>query len=94
MNKRTNVTAAFIGIAIFSGSVAAHTDKQSEDILHGPGKVESSRFTPYVHNDTAPKEARDYLFWNLHQIEHAGSFTPYVRVDNDRDNREDLLSNI
>ncbi|MCB1762617.1 MAG: hypothetical protein KDI27_05705 [Gammaproteobacteria bacterium] len=56
--------------------------------------MESSRFTPYINNDTVPKEARDWLLWNLHQIKQAGSFIPYVRVDNDRHNREDLLSNI
>ena len=94
MKTKTSFNAAVISIALFSGAASAYTDKQSEDILHGMGSVAASPKSAYIPVDTGPKEIRDDLLWNLHELEDASSYTPYVQIDNDRDDREVLLNNI
>lgn len=94
MKKTITFNAAVIAIAIFSGTASAYTDQQSEDILYGTGTVNASPHQAYVRVDSGPKGMEGYLLDNLHETEHVSNFEPYVQNDRDRDNRDDLLSNI
>lgn len=94
MKKITVLTTALITAALFTGVAGAATDQQSEDILYGNGTVKASPGEPYVRVDSGPKEMNDYLLWNLHEIENAGNFEPYVQTEGERDNRDDQINNI
>lgn len=94
MKKTNTFSAAIITIALFSGAASAYTDQQSEDILYGKGTLAASPKSAYIRADTGPKDVRDYLLWNLHEIENVSNYTPYVHIENDRDNRDDLLFSI
>ena len=82
MKKTLAFNAAVIAIAIFSASASADT------------RLHPSPQQAYVLVDSGPKGTEGNLLDNLHEIEHVSNFEPYVQTDSDRDDRDDLASNI
>ena len=88
--KKITYTAAILTAALFSGASFAQADNE-EDILTGNGAVSASPGVPYVRVDTGPKGIEDDLLSNLDEIRSTGKISPFERVSNDRDNRDDLI---
>jgi hypothetical protein len=93
MKKTITLSATLIAAALFAGSAAA-SDKQSEDILHGQGKVPTTASAMFVQFEAAPKETGDYLIWNLHQTEAVNRSDAYVQGRSDQDNRDNLRDRV
>jgi len=97
MKKTITYTAAFLSVALFSGFANASSNvgqDQSEDILHGSGKVASIPSTPYVQVNSGPKGTETDLLSNLHEVEQSSKFVPYVQTEGDRDNRDNLIDQV
>ena len=93
MKKTINYTAALITVALFSGTAVAN-QQQAEDILHGNGAVTASSFSPYIQVDQGPRGTEGDLLSNLHEVAPSAVFIPYVRVESNQDNRDDLLNQV
>ena len=91
--KYTKITlAAAIAIA-FSGSALAggYTDRQKEDILYGQGAGGSHPAQPYSRFMTRQDGFGDSVLHNVDQAQPRTSPVPYERVENDRDNSQDMI---
>jgi len=92
--KTTSYTTAIIAALMCSGVATAASGEQVEDILHGNGSVTESPYTPYIQAYHGPQDIEGDTLNNLHDLKNASRFVPYVRVDDDRDNSQDMLSNL
>ena len=92
MKNTTKALAAALAIA-FSGSAVAgsYSDRQKEDILHGQGVDASSPSQPYDGMSSRSQGLSDDLLYNIERARPAVDHVPYQRVENDRDNSQDLL---
>ena len=89
MNKIT-YTAAILSAALFSGAAFAEFDNE-EDILTGNGSVSASARSPFVRFHSGPRGIENDLLHNLDEINPSGEISPFERISNDRDNRDDLI---
>ena len=94
MNKTITYTAAILAVSLFSGLASAASGEQDEDILHGSGAVAASPSTPYIQVNSGPKGTETDLLSNLHEVEQASKFTPYVQNGGDMDNRDNLIDQV
>ena len=92
--KTTTYAVATIAALMCSGVAAAANGEQKEDILHGNGAVTASPYVPYVQAYHGPQDIEEDTLSNLHNLKDASRFVPYVRVYDDRDNSEDMLSHL
>jgi len=92
MNKITTYLAASFAL-IFSGSVFAgnSTDRQKDDVIYGHGVQESSMSQPFTGSYQKPKGLEGDLLYNMEDAQPSSGPFPYKRVENDRDNSQDLL---
>ena len=91
--KNTKITLT-VAIAIaFSSSAFAggYTDRQKEDILHGQGVGGSQPAQPYSRFMTRQDGFGDSILHNADQAQPRTSPVPYERVENDRDNSQDMI---
>ena len=91
MKKITYITA-ILAAALFSGAAFAEMDNV-DDILTGNGKVSASPSTPYVWVNSGPQGIEDDVIYGKKEI-GSSEFSPYERVSEDRDNRDNLLDSI
>jgi len=94
MKKTITYTAALLSVALFSGFASAASGEQDQDILHESGKVVSIPGTPYVRVDSGPRGTESDLLSNLHEVESSSRFIPYVQIEGDRDDRDNLIDQI
>jgi len=90
--KKTTYTAAILATALFSGASFAEMDNV-DDVLTGNGSVSASPSTPYVFVNSGPKGIEDDVIYGKKEI-GTSEFSPYERVSEDRDNRDNLLDSI
>ena len=95
MNKLINYTAPLLTAALFAGSAAAANDELGQDIVFGNGSIDASKYVPYVRADQGPNGTETDVLSNLREIiQRSSHSTPYVQVEGDRDNRDDLINNV
>ena len=92
--KTTTYVVATIAALMCSGVATAANGEQTEDILHGNGAVTASPYVPYVQAYRGPQDIEEDTLSDLEELKDASGFVPYVRVYDDRDNSEDMLSNL
>ena len=90
--KKTTYTAAILAAAMFSGAAFAEMDNR-DDILTGSGKVSASPSTPYVWVNSGPQGIEDDVIYGKKEI-GSSDFSPYERVSEDRDNRDNLIDKV
>ena len=90
--KKTTYTAAILTAALFSGAAFAEMDNV-DDILTGNGKVSASPSTPYVFVNSGPQGIEDDLLYGKEEI-GSSEFSPYERISEDRDNRDNLIDKV
>ena len=92
MKNTTKALAATLAIA-FSGSALAgsYSDRQNDDILYGKGVDASSPSQSYDGVSSRPQDFSDDLLYNTDKAQPSADHVPYERVENDRDNSQDLL---
>jgi len=91
--KKITYTAAILSVALFSSASFAGLDNEN-DILTGNGEVSATPGTPYVQVNSGPKGTETDLLSNLHEVMSSGTITPYERVTEDRDNRDDVIDRV
>ena len=64
-----------------------------DDILTGNGKVSASPSTPYVFVNSGPQGIEDDLLYGKEEI-GSSEFSPYERISEDRDNRDNLIDKV
>ena len=95
MKKLITTATTLVSIALFTGGAFAANGELDQDILHGAGQVEASSFVPYVGSHRGPQGTEDDVLSNLDKVRgSSGTFTPYVQVEGDRDNVDDLIDNV
>ena len=90
--KKTTYTAAILAAALFSGAAFAEMDNV-DDVLTGNGSVSASPSTPYVFVNSGPQGIEDDVIYGKKEI-GSSEFSPYERVSEDRDNRDNLLDSV
>ncbi len=90
--KKTTYLIATLAAALLSGASFAEMDNV-DDVLHGSGNVVASPSTPYVFVQSGPQGTEGDVLYGQEELK-ASAFSPYERVSNDRDNRDDLRDNI
>ncbi len=90
--KKTTYITAILAAALFSGAAFAEMDNV-DDVLTGNGSVSASPSTPYVWVNSGPQGIEDDVIYGKKEI-GSSDFSPYERVSEDRDNRDNLLDSI
>ena len=90
--KKTTYITAILATALFSGASFAEMDNV-DDVLTGNGKVSASPSTPYVWVNSGPQGIEDDVLYGREEI-GTSEFSPYERIAEDRDNRDNLLDKI
>jgi len=90
--KNITYTAAIVAAAMFSGAAFAEMDNV-DDILTGNGSVSASPGTPYVWVNSGPRGIEDDVIYGKKEI-GSSDFSPYERVSEDRDNRDNLIDKV
>jgi len=90
--KKTTYTAAILAAALFSGAAFAEMDNV-DDVLTGNGSVSASPSTPYVFVNSGPQGIEDDVIYGKKEI-GTSDFSPYERVSEDRDNRDNLIDKV
>jgi len=90
--KKTAYITAILAAALFSGAAFAEMDNV-DDVLTGNGSVTASPSTPYVFVNSGPQDIEDDLIYGKKEI-GSSEFSPYERVSEDRDNRDNLIDKI
>ena len=90
--KKTTYITAILAAALFSGAAFAEMDNV-DDVLTGNGKVSASPSTPYVWVNSGPQGIEDDILYGKEEI-GSSDFSPYERLSEDRDNRDNLLDKI
>jgi len=90
--KKTTYITAILAAALFSGAAFAEMDNV-DDVLTGNGKVSASPSTPYVWVNSGPQGIEDDVIYGKKEI-GSSEFSPYERVSEDRDNRDNLLDSV
>ena len=90
--KKTTYITAILAAALFSGAAFAEMDNV-DDVLTGNGKVSASPSTPYVWVTSGPQGIEDDVIYGKKEI-GSSEFSPYERVSEDRDNRDNLLDSV
>ena len=91
--KKTTYTAAIFTTALFSGASFAEVDNR-DDIIHGTGTVTASMGSPYVWTNSGPADQDSDLLYNQEQISSSSESTPFDRLSEDRDNRDNLIDKV
>ncbi|MCP3870848.1 MAG: hypothetical protein GY703_22680 [Gammaproteobacteria bacterium] len=89
--KKTTYTAAIVAAALFSG--ASFAEDNRDDILYGDGHVASSPSTPYVVTHSGPQGTEGDVLYGKQELKPS-KFSPYERVSDDRDNRDNLIDQV
>ena len=90
--KKTTYITAILAAALFSGAAFAEMDNV-DDVLTGNGKVSASPSTPYVWVNSGPQGIEDDVIYGKKEI-GSSDFSPYERVSEDRDNRDNLIDKV
>ena len=90
--KKTTYITAILAAALFSGAAFAEMDNV-DDVLTGSGKVSASPSTPYVFVNSGPQGIEDDVIYGKKEI-GSSDFSPYERVSEDRDNRDNLIDKV
>ena len=90
--KKTTYITAILAAALFSGAAFAEMDNV-DDVLTGNGKVSASPSTPYVWVNSGPQGIEDDVIYGKKES-GSSEFSPYERVSEDRDNRDNLLDSV
>ena len=90
--KKTTYITAILAAALFSGAAFAEMDNV-DDVLTGNGKVSASPSTPHVWVNSGPQGIEDDVIYGKKEI-GSSEFSPYERVSEDRDNRDNLLDSV
>ena len=88
--KKTTYTAVIIATALFSGAAFAEMDNV-DDIIYGTGSITASPSTPYVFVHTGPANQDSDLLYNQEHIRSSSPSVPFDRLNEDRDNRDNLI---
>jgi hypothetical protein len=90
--KKTTYITAILAAAMFSGAAFAEMDNV-DDVLTGNGKVSASPSAPYVWVNSGPQGIEDDILYGKKDT-GSSDFSPYERLSEDRDNRDNLLDKI
>ena len=90
--KKTTYITAILAAAMFSGASFAEMDNV-DDVLTGNGSVSASPSTPYVFVNSGPQGIEDDVIYGKKEI-GTSDFSPYERVSEDRDNRDNLIDKV
>ena len=90
--KKTTYITAILAAALFSGAAFAEMDNV-DDVLTGNGKVSASPSKPYVWVNSGPQGIEDDVIYGKKEI-GTSDFSPYERVSEDRDNRDNLIDKV
>ena len=90
--KKTTYITAILAATLFSGATFAEMDNV-DDVLTGNGKVSASPSTPYVWVNSGPQGIEDDVIYGKKEI-GTSDFSPYERVSEDRDNRDNLIDKV
>ena len=90
--KKTHYLISITAAALFSTAGYAGVD-DNQDLMYGNVDIASSDSSPYVMKHNGPKGTEQDLIYGSVNIGTSDS-QPYERSVDDRDNRDDVLSNV
>ena len=89
--KLTYIRVATLAATLFTGSAIANSDEISRDLIYGTVNINSSPSQAYDSSDYDPRGYKDYILDQADSVVPANPHVPYERVENERDNSQNLI---